>query len=159
AADRFVLDPPLLTALVSGEREKRRPVALAAIPPRVIEAVLSIEDRRFYEHPGFDPIGIAGAAPTNRRRTPHHPARASPITRPGARNIFLPKMFPGMTLQAAREKSWRRKLLEIWVSVILTQRASKDEILEMYLNDMTLGQRGSFSVIGVAEASRLFFGK
>src|ERR1700704_4298407 len=64
-----------------------------------------------------------------------------------------------MTLQAAREKSLRRKLLEMWVSIIITARASKDEILEMYLNDMTLGQRGSFGIVGVAEAARLFFGK
>jgi penicillin-binding protein 1B len=64
-----------------------------------------------------------------------------------------------MTLRDAREKSWRRKLLEAWVSLIITTRASKDEILEMYLNDMTLGQRGSFGIVGVAEASRLFFGK
>ena len=47
----------------------------------------------------------------------------------------------------------------MWVSIIITARASKEEILEMYLNDMTLGQRGSFGIVGVAEASRLFFGK
>jgi len=64
-----------------------------------------------------------------------------------------------MTLQEARQKSWRRKALEIWVSFIITTRAPKDAILEMYLNDMTLGQRGSFGIVGVAEASRLFFGK
>src|SRR4029077_20442733 len=69
------------------------------------------------------------------------------------------KMFPGMTLQEARAKSLRRKLLEIWVSIIITTRASKDAILEMYLNDMTLGQRGSFGIVGVPEAARLFFGK
>jgi penicillin-binding protein 1B len=64
-----------------------------------------------------------------------------------------------MTLKDAREKSLRRKLLEAWVSLIITTRASKEAILEMYLNDMTLGQRGSFSIVGVSEASRLFFGK
>jgi penicillin-binding protein 1B len=68
-------------------------------------------------------------------------------------------MFPGMTLKDAREKSFRRKLLEVWVALIITTRASKDAILEMYLNDMTLGQRGSFGIVGVPEASRLFFGK
>ena len=86
------------------------------------------------------------------------PARST-ITQQVARNVFLPKMFPGMTLQEAREKSLRRKLLEIWVSLIITTRASKDAILEMYLNDMTLGQRGSFGIVGVPEAARLFFGK
>ena len=156
--DRLTLDAPLLTSLIGGEREKRRPVALDAIPERVVQAVLAIEDRRYYDHPGFDPIGMAGAAIRN-LRTRAYTAGASTITQQVARNVFLPKMFPGMTLQAAREKRLRRKLLEIWVSIVLTQRASKDEILEMYLNDMTLGQRGSFAVVGVAEAARLFFGK
>ena len=65
----------------------------------------------------------------------------------------------GMTLQDARRRSLNRKVLEGFVSVILTSRASKDEILEMYLNDIPLGQRGSFAIVGVSEASRLFFGK
>jgi penicillin-binding protein 1B len=158
-SERLTLDAPLLTSLLGGEREKRRPVALSAIPARMTQAVIAIEDRRFYEHPGIDPIGIAGALITNMRGTHAYTAGASTITQQVARNVFLPKMFPGMTLQAAREKSIRRKLLEIWVSIVLTQRASKDAILEMYLNDMTLGQRGSFGIVGVAEASRLFFGK
>ncbi len=159
AAERLILDAPVLTALAVGEREKRRPVALTAIPERVREAVLAIEDRRFYEHPGVDPIGIVGAAITNLRGKRTYTVGASTITQQVARNVFLPKMFPGMTLRDAREKSWRRKLLEAWVSLIITTRASKDEILEMYLNDMTLGQRGSFGIVGVAEAARLFFGK
>src|SRR5207344_1755693 len=67
--------------------------------------------------------------------------------------------FEGMTLKSARARSFRRKVLEIFVSLVLTSRASKDEILELYLNNVPLGQRGSFAVFGVAEASRLFFGK
>src|SRR3954464_11528932 len=158
-SERLVLDAPVLTALGGGEREKRRPVALAAIPERMQEAVLAIEDRRFYEHPGFDPIGMVGAVLSNIRGKRAYTAGASTITQQVARNVFLPKMFPGMTLQEAREKSVRRKALEIWVAFIITTRASKDDILEMYLNDMTLGQRGSFGIVGVPEASRLFFGK
>jgi len=159
-SERLVLDAPLITTLGGGgEREKRRPVALAVIPERMRQAVLAIEDHRFYEHPGVDPIGIVGAAISNMRGKNKYTAGASTITQQIARNVFLPKMFPGMTLKDAREKSWRRKLLEAWVSLIITTRASKDEIFEMYLNDMTLGQRGSFGIVGVAEASRLFFGK
>jgi len=157
-SERMTLDAPVLTAL-GGEREKRRPVALAAIPARMQQAVLAIEDRRFYEHPGFDPIGMVGAVLSNMRGKRAYTAGASTITQQVARNVFLPKMFPGMTLQEARQKSIRRKMLEIWVSFIITTRASKDAILEMYLNDMTLGQRGSFGIVGVPEASRLFFGK
>jgi penicillin-binding protein 1B len=159
ASERLMLDAPVLTALNSLEREKRRPVALGAIPERMRQAVLAIEDRRFYEHPGVDPIGIVGAAISNLRGKRTYMSGGSTITQQVARNVFLPKMFPGMTLKDAREKSWRRKILEAWVSLIITARASKDEILEMYLNDMTLGQRGSFGIVGVAEASRLFFGK
>jgi penicillin-binding protein 1B len=156
--ERVVLDTPVLTSFISGEREKRRPVALSAIPPRMVQAVLSIEDRRFYAHPGVDPIGMMGAVfqyLTGRRS---RLAGASTITQQLVRNVFLPK-FEGMSLQTARERSTKRKLLEIFVSVVLSRRASKDEILEMYLNEVPLGQRGSFAIFGVAEASRLFFAK
>jgi penicillin-binding protein 1B len=156
--DRVTLDAPVLTSLSVGEREKRRPVALSAIPMRMTQAVLAIEDHRFYEHPGIDPIGMGGALfsyATGRRAIL---AGGSTITQQLVRNVFLAK-FQGMTLQTARERSPRRKLTEIALSVVLTSRASKDEILEMYLNDVPLGQRGSFAIFGVAEASRLFFAK
>ena len=133
-------------------------MALTAIQPRMVQAVLSIEDRRFYEHPGIDPIGMGGAAfsyVTGRRA---RMAGGSTITQQLVRNVFLPK-FEGMTLETARERSPRRKVLEMFVSIILTIKASKDDILEMYLNDVPLGQRGSFAILGVSEASRLFFGK
>ena len=148
----------MLTALISGEREKRRAVALSVIPPRMVEAVLAIEDRRFYAHPGVDPIGMVGALfsyATGRRA---YLAGGSTITQQLVRNVFLPK-FEGMTLQSARARSVKRKMLEIIVSLVLSRRASKDDILEMYLNDIPLGQRGSFAIFGVAEASRLFFGE
>jgi penicillin-binding protein 1B len=133
-------------------------VALSAIPPIVVQAVLAIEDRRFYEHPGIDPIGMAGAGlsyVTGRRQ---YLAGASTITQQLVRNVFLPK-FQGMNLQVARERTFRRKLLEQWVAIVLSQRATKDEVLEMYLNAVPLGQRGSFAIVGVSEAARLFFGK
>lgn len=157
--DVLTLDSPVLASLVAGEREKRRPVALSAIPPRMVHAVLAIEDRRFYEHPGVDPIRMVGALVANLRGNRAYVSGASTITQQLVRNVFMPRMFPGMTLRAAREKSLRRKLLEQFLAVILDGRASKDEILELYLNDIPLGQRGSFAVYGVAEASRLFFGR
>ena len=63
-SESVTLETPVLTSLIDGEREKRRPIALAAIPPRVVEAVLVIEDRRFYSHPGVDPIGLGGGINT-----------------------------------------------------------------------------------------------
>jgi penicillin-binding protein 1B len=156
-SERLTLDAPVLTALGGGEREKKRPVALSVIPPNMVHAVLAIEDRRFYEHPGVDPIGMMGATFSylTGRRT--YLAGGSTVTQQLVRNVFLPKF--GMSLQSARERSLRRKALEMWVSLVLTRRASKDAILEMYLNDIPLGQRGSFAIYGVAEAARLFFGK
>jgi penicillin-binding protein 1B len=156
--ERLSLDAPVLASLVAGEREKRRPVALSAIQPKLVEAVLSIEDRRYYEHPGVDPIGVLGAVKSYATGRRSYLAGGSTITQQLVRNVFLPK-FEGMTLQEARRRDPRRKALEIFVSVILTSRASKDDILEMYLNNVPLGQRGSFAIFGVAEASKLFFGK
>jgi penicillin-binding protein 1B len=157
-ADHLTLDAPLLTSLIKGEREKRRPVAMSAIPDRMIQAVLAIEDHRFYDHPGVDPIGVLGAVFSYMTGRRTYLAGGSTITQQLVRNVFLPK-FEGMTLQDARERTLKRKVLEIWVSLVLTQRASKDAILEMYLNDIPLGQRGSFAISGVPEAARLFFGK
>jgi penicillin-binding protein 1B len=160
--DRLTLDAPVLTALgttSSGERGKRRPVALGVMPAHMWQAVLAIEDRRYYEHPGVDPIGMLGAFFSYATGRRSYLAGGSTITQQLVRNVFLPKFGIGMTLQEARERSSRRKAIEIWVSLILTAKASKDDILEMYLNDIPLGQRGSFAIFGVAEASRLFFAK
>lgn len=142
------LEPPLLTALITANREKRRRVSLALIPRHMVQAVLAIEDRRFYEHPGIDPIRIVGAIITNVRGDKPYLVGASTITQQLVKNFFL-----------TPEKSIRRKLLEQFMAVVLETRATKDEILELYLNDVYLGQRGSFAVHGVAEAARLFFGK
>jgi penicillin-binding protein 1B len=156
--ERLTLDAPLLTSHIAGEREKRRPVALSAIPPQVIQAVLAIEDRRYYDHPGVDPIGMVRALFSNLFSDRGYMSGASTITQQVVRNVLLPQ-FEGWTLEAARAQTIQRKLLEQFVALVLNTRASKDEILETYLNDMPLGQRGSFAIFGFAEASRLFFGK
>jgi penicillin-binding protein 1B len=158
ARERLTLETPLLTSLITGEREKRRPIALQALPPHVIQAVLAIEDHRYYDHPGIDPIAIVRAVFSNLSGQSAYLSGASTITQQVVRNVFLPQ-FDGWTLESAREQRYRRKLLEQFVALVLNTRASKDEILETYLNDMPLGQRGSFAIVGVAEAARLFFGK
>jgi penicillin-binding protein 1B len=156
ASDRLTLDAPLLSS-IQAERSKRRPVALGSLPPQVINAVLAIEDRRYYYHPGIDPIRLTGAVFYSLVGDSRISA-TSTITQQLVRNVFLPQL-EGWTLQQARERSTRRKLLEMWVSLVMSRRATKDEILEMYLNALPLGQRGSFAIVGVSEAARLFFGK
>ena len=146
--DRITLDAPLITALVADAREKRRDVPLQVIPRPMVEAVLAIEDRRFYDHPGIDPIGIAGAVFRNVFGNKAYLASGSTITQQLVKNTFL-----------TPEKTPKRKMTEWFMSVVLETRLTKDQILQLYLNDVSLGQRGSFAIHGVAEASRLFFAK
>ncbi len=157
ALDEVTLDPPMLTGLVSGSREKRRRVPLAGIPSRMQQAVLAIEDRRFYVHPGIDPISVVGALATNLFSERRQPVGRSTVTQQLSRMFFLSAEF-NAELQSG-QRSYRRKALEAFMAVILETKATKDEILELYLNDVYLGNRGSFALHGVAEAARIFFGK
>jgi penicillin-binding protein 1B len=146
--DHLTLDAPLITALVTSGREKRRDVPLSIIPPRIVQAVLAIEDRRFYDHPGVDLIGTARAIATNVFAEKKYLEGGSTLTQQIVKNTFL-----------TPEKSLKRKMMEWLMSVILERRLTKDQILELYLNDISLGQRGSFAIHGVGEAARLFFAK
>jgi penicillin-binding protein 1B len=152
------LESPLLTALMtSGGREKRRSVPLSTIPEYMQQAVLAIEDQGFYSHPGINPVRILAAAITNVFGDSPTLVGYSTITQQLARMFFLADEF-NAELNAG-ERSYGRKMREALMSLVLERRASKDEILELYLNDIYLGQRGSFAIHGVAEAARLFFGK
>ena len=157
AVDRVTLDAPLLTGLMTGTREKRRRVALDVIPARMQEAVLAIEDRRFYYHPGVDPIRMVGALMSNLFGDRTYLSGASTITQQLARNFFLTDEMA--IEQQTRRRSLRRKILEQFMALILETKATKDEILELYLNDVYLGHRGSFALHGVAEAAKIFFSK
>ena len=154
--DAITLDAPLLTALISEGREKRRDVPLAAIAPRMVQAVVAVEDRRFYDHPGVDVIGTTRAVFGNVFGSRKYMTGGSTITQQLVRNTFISSMWG---LAKAREKDPRRKFTEWLMSIALERRLSKDKVLELYLNDVPLGQRGSFAIHGVPEAARLFFGK
>jgi penicillin-binding protein 1B len=141
------IEPELITNLFDSAREKRRPVRYEDLPPNLVNAILSAEDKRFFEHPGFDFIRIFGAAWNDLR----HGARlqgASTITMQVARTFFL-----------TTDRNWRRKLAEAMLSFELEQRFSKQKIFEMYANEVYLGNRGSFGIRGFAQASVVYFGK
>jgi penicillin-binding protein 1B len=165
--DSVRLDPPLLTALIAGEREKRRQVKMASIPPHVVRAVLAIEDARFYGHPGVDPFRMVGALVANLFGDKKYLEGGSTITQQLVKNVFLASVIANPTERS--RSTWiaalpsfasvKRKLAEQFMAVVLERRASKDEVLELYLNEVYLGQRGSFAIHGVAEGAKLFFGK
>ena len=146
--ERLTLEASLITALITSGREKRRDVPLQLIPQQMVQAVLAIEDRRFYDHVGVDPIGIASAVWAYASGKDARLRGGSTLTQQLIKNTFL-----------TQERSPIRKLQDQFMAVILERKLTKDQILELYLNDVYLGQRGSYAVHGVAEASRLFFAK
>jgi len=141
------LEPELLTNLFDSSREKRRLVRFDDLPKTVVDAVLAAEDKRFFDHPGFDPIRVAGAAWVDVRRGSKAQG-ASTITMQVARSFFF-----------TRERTWRRKLSELLVALQLEQRFTKEQIFELYVNEVYLGNRGSFAIRGFGEAAQAYFGK
>jgi penicillin-binding protein 1B len=141
------IEPQLLTNLFDSAREKRRAVRYEDLPKVLVDAVLSAEDKRFFEHPGFDPVRILGAAWADLHKSSRLEG-ASTITMQVARSFFF-----------TTERTWRRKLAETLVALQLEHRFNKKEIFEFYANEIYLGNRGSFSIHGFAEASLAYFGK
>ena len=141
------LEPELITYLFDESREKRRHVKYEELPDHLVKAVLAIEDRRFFSHPGLDPFRIVGAALRNLRAESYLQG-GSTITQQLCKNFFL-----------TPERTWKRKVQEAILAFVLERRASKQDILELYLNEIYLGQAGSFSINGVGQAARLYFHK
>ena len=146
--DTAEIEPELITNLFDSAREKRRPVRYEDLPVTLVDAIVSAEDKRFFEHGGFDFIRIVGAAWADLRHTSQHYQGASTITMQVARTFFL-----------STDRNWRRKLAEALISLELEQRFNKQRIFEMYANEVYLGNRGSFGIRGFSEASVAYFGK
>jgi penicillin-binding protein 1B len=151
------LEPELVTYLFDEDREKRRRVAYDEMPDHLLNAVLAIEDKRFFSHPGLDPIALAARALRNLRSDSSIPYGGSTITQQLCKNFFLARIDERGYKTA--ERSYRRKAQEALLAFVLERRASKQEILELYLNGVYLGQSGSFGINGVGEAARIYFRK
>lgn len=123
--------------------ERRRPVDITEVPLVMQQAILAAEDDRFYEHGGIDFMGVARALVTN-VTSGGRTQGASTITMQVARNFFL-----------TRDKTWTRKLYEVLLAYKIEDSLSKDEILELYINQIYLGQRA----YGFQSASQVYFGK
>jgi len=140
------IEPELITNLFDTAREKRRVVRMDQLPKVMVDAVLAAEDKRFFEHPGFDPVRIVGAAWADLR---HHKMGqgASTLTMQLARSFFF-----------STERTWRRKVAETLVALELEQRFSKQQLFELYANEIYLGNRGSFAIRGFGEGAQAYFG-
>jgi penicillin-binding protein 1B len=144
----YELEPELVTALFDAEqRSKRQLVKYNDIPPLMTQAVLAIEDRRFFEHSGVNFLRMAEAAWIDMVRGRHEQG-GSTITMQLSRGFFL-----------TPEKTIKRKLIEMLIAEELEQKFSKQQIFEFYANWVDLGQRGSFAISGFAEASKAYFNK
>ncbi len=143
----FALEPELLRTTWRASREDRIPVPLADVPQHLVDAVLAIEDHRFFEHHGLDLRRIAAAALANVRAR-RIAQGASTISQQLAKNLWLsPKRSPV------------RKVREMLMALLLERRHDKDEILEAYLNQVYLGQDGALAIHGVGRAAQFYFGK
>lgn len=143
---RFFLDPELVTNLHDRRREKRRLVRFNDIPKILVHAVISAEDKRFFDHAGFDPIRILRTAWVD--ITQNRRYGASTISMQLARLLWL-----------SRDKTWKRKALEALITLMLEQKLTKEQIFEYYANQVDLGQRKSFAIHGFGEAAQVYFGK
>jgi penicillin-binding protein 1B len=144
----YELEPQLVTALFDAEqRSKREVVKYNDIPPMTVQAVLAIEDRRFFEHTGVNFLRVAEAVWIDVIRGRHEQG-GSTITMQVSRGFFL-----------SPEKTVKRKLTEMLIAEELEQKFSKQQIFEFYANMVPLGQRGSFGISGFAEASKAYFNK
>jgi penicillin-binding protein 1B len=146
--EAYELEPRMITALFDAEqRSKRRLVKYNDIPKILVDAVLAIEDRRFFQHGGVNFIRLGEAAWVDITRQKHEQG-GSTITMQLSRAFFL-----------TPEKTYKRKIVEMLIAMELEQKFSKQQIFEFYANRVDLGQRGSFTISGFAEASQAYFNK
>jgi penicillin-binding protein 1B len=146
-ADEVALPAEHLTSFRTELKERRTPVPYADIPPRLIAAVLAAEDRRFFVHPGVDWRGVARAMLRNVRR---------------GRVVEGGSTITQQTVKVILNRTRRElpaKVDEAMLALFVDRRFSKQEILQVYLNNVYMGHEGPFDVYGVAEAARTFFKK
>jgi penicillin-binding protein 1B len=142
---RYTLDPQLLSNLSGSVRERRRLIRQGDMPKVLKDALLAIEDRNFYSHSGFDTPRLIKSA-WNNLRSGSRGQGGSTLTMQLARNIWL-----------SPEKTWTRKVNELFIAMILEQRLTKDEILEHYANQAYLGNYDSYEIHGFGEAAWRYF--
>ncbi|HTS26548.1 MAG TPA: PBP1A family penicillin-binding protein [Bryobacteraceae bacterium] len=144
---QYQLEPQLITAFSGPNREKRRMVKFRDIPEVLVQALTSAEDKRFFQHGGFDPFRIIKSFYVDIKEG-RKDQGASTLTMQLARMFFL-----------NTDKRWKRKLAEVMITLQLEQKLSKEEIFEDYANQIDLGWRGTFNIRGFGQAAEAYLGK
>lgn len=144
---RVWLEPQVISYVGSADMRASSFVPLSSIPALVQHAVIAIEDERFYRHFGLDLMSIARAV-TRNLMAMRLVQGGSTLTQQLAKNLFL-----------SPRKTFVRKLMEIPTALSLERHMSKDQLLELYLNEVYLGQEGAVAIHGMPEAASTFFGK
>jgi penicillin-binding protein 1B len=145
----YELEPLLITGLSEdANRTKRRLLNYDEIPPNLVQAVLAIEDRKFFEHGGVNYSSMIGWAWHDMVGDRKHRGGASTLTMQLAKLLFV-----------ADTGTIKYKITQILMAFHLENRFSKKQIFEAYANQINLGQRGSFSIDGFGEAAQAYFGK
>lgn len=141
------LDPPVVARIYAREREEREIVPLEEVPSHLVDAIIAVEDKRFFGHLGISPRGIARALWANLRAGRMREG-GSTITQQLVKNLFL-----------THKRTLSRKINEALMAIMMELRYSKRTILNAYINEIYLGQSGPVSIAGVGAASRFYFGK
>jgi penicillin-binding protein 1B len=141
------LEPEVLTSAGDRPGEEYRPVQLKETPLVLMQAVLAAEDHRFFEHKGVDTRGLLRALWAN--------LRAGRVTQGGS--TITQQLVKNRLLDPRRTLA--RKLEEAWLATLVEWRYPKERILEAYLNEIYLGQRGALAIRGVGAAARSYFRK
>ncbi|MBD1389946.1 penicillin-binding protein 1B [Neiella sp. HB171785] len=145
--DKLTLAPVTLDKIWAGTREDRIWIDLQQVPEQLIELLLLVEDRGFYQHWGVNPIAIARAMVAN-LQAGHTVQGGSTLTQQLAKNLLL-----------TRQRSLIRKLNEAFLALLMEWRYDKDVILEAYINEIYMGQHGATAIHGFATASQFYFNK
>lgn len=141
------LEPLEIARLFGSERESRLLISIDKAPRHLIDSLISIEDHRFYEHAGVDWLGIMRALWVD-LQAGRVVQGGSTITQQLIKNYFLES-----------ERTLKRKIIEASMALLMESIYSKDEILEMYMNEIYMGQRGSVAIHGIGEAAQYYFGR
>ncbi|MEP7272103.1 MAG: PBP1A family penicillin-binding protein [Acidobacteriota bacterium] len=141
------IEPELISSVINPEREKRKIIEYKDLPQNLVDAIVVVEDRQFFEHSGINWRGIVRAAIRD-YQTGQWREGGSSVTQQLVKNFYLKP-----------EKTPKRKLAEAYISILLEQRLTKEQIMGMYCNQIYLGHRGGFSINGFGQAARSYFDK